>query len=113
MHELSIAHSLVETAVAEARRHGAARVARVELALGSLSGVEPEALAFCFPLAAQGTLCQDAVLDVQRVPAEGRCPACMHQHPVEDLMSSCPGCGHWPLEVTGGREMTLRSLEVT
>ena len=110
VHELSIAQSLVETAVAEARRNGATRVVRVELALGSMSGVQPDALAFCFPLVAKGTLCEDAKLEITAVPAEARCPACSGTPEVEHPMAPCPACGHWPLEVLGGRELTLGDL---
>lgn len=112
MHELAIAHSLVRSASEAAQRNGGRRVAVVVLALGSLSGVEPEALAFCFPLAAEGTVCEGAELRIERVQAAGRCPSCARTSPVDHLMTPCQGCGHWPLEVQGGRELDLRSLEV-
>ena len=52
MHELSIASNIVEfVAQAAAGR----RVRRVTLEIGRLSGVSPDALAFCFPGVARGT----------------------------------------------------------
>ena len=56
MHELSIAHSLVETAVEAAEKAGARRVTRVSLRLGALSGVVRNALEFGYEIAAQSTL---------------------------------------------------------
>src|SRR5271166_2592465 len=51
MHELSIASNIVElVAQAAAGR----RVRRVTLEMGQLSGVSPDALAFCFPEVASG-----------------------------------------------------------
>ncbi len=113
MHELSIALSLVETAVRHAERHGARGVSRVHLILGSLSGVEPEALTFCFPVAARTTLCEGAELALTIVPATGTCPGCGTRSDVSDLLAPCPSCGAWPLAVEGGRDMRLESLEVT
>ncbi len=113
MHELSIATSLVETAVRTARSNGAGRVVRLEVRLGSLCGVEPEALTFCFPIAARETPCEGAELRLRIVPASGTCGRCSARTEVSDLLAPCPSCGEWPLRVEGGREMLLESLEVT
>lgn len=113
MHELSIACGLVQTAVDEAARHGAARVVELDLVLGALTGVEPDALAFCFPVAAAGTLCEGAELKIEIASARGRCASCDATSEVSSLMSGCPKCGAWPLGLEGGREMRLRSVEVT
>jgi len=113
MHELSIATSLVETAVRSAESNGAQRVVGLDVRLGSLSGVEPEALSFCFPIAARETLCEGAELRLRIVPASGTCGKCGTQTDVSDLLAPCPACGDWPLRIEGGREMQLESLEVT
>lgn len=112
MHELSIACGLVRAASEEAARHGVSRVTKVELLLGALAGVEPDALRFCFPAAAAGTACEGAELSIEIVPARGRCAHCDATSEVRDFMSACPVCGAWPLGLEGGREMTLRALEV-
>jgi hydrogenase nickel incorporation protein HypA/HybF len=113
VHELSIATSLVETAVRNAEVAGARTVVSLELKLGALAGVEPEALSFCFPVAARGTICEGAELKLEIVPASGTCAACGALSEVRDLLEPCPACGAWPLAVEGGREMRLESLEVT
>jgi len=113
MHELSIATSLVETAVRNAESNGARRVVGLDVRIGTLSGVEPEALSFCFPIAARETLCEGAELRLRIVPASGTCGKCGTQTDVSDLLAPCPACGDWPLRIEGGREMQLESLEVT
>jgi hydrogenase nickel incorporation protein HypA/HybF len=112
MHELSIACSLVCTASSEAERHGASRVTRLDVVVGALAGVEPASLSFCFPVAAAGTRCAGAELNLDVVPARANCPACHHEGEARDLMDACPRCGSWPLVLEGGREMCLRSMEV-
>lgn len=113
MHELSIATSLVETAVRSAEQAGACSVTRLHLRLGALAGVEPESLEFCFPVVAKGTICEGAELRLEIVPARGCCAGCGGRSEVRDLLAPCPACGGWPLSVEGGREMELDSLEVT
>lgn len=112
MHELSIATSLVDIAVRNAAEHGAQRVTRLHLRIGALSGIEPDALTFSFPIAARDTLCEDAELVIERVAADATCPACGKSSQVTEATAPCPHCGSWPLGLTGGREMTLDSLEV-
>ncbi len=48
MHELSIADSILGAVRTEAARRPGARVAKVGLRLGELSGVDRESLSFCF-----------------------------------------------------------------
>lgn len=112
MHELSIACSLVKAAVDEATRHGVAHVVKLEVVLGALSGVEMDALMFCFPAVAQGTVCEGARLNVEIEPGRGHCEGCGSNCEVLDFMSPCPQCGTWPIGIEGGREMRLRALEV-
>ena len=50
MHELSIAHSLVEIAEEAAAKAGVARVTVVHLRLGVLAGVVQDALLFGFEI---------------------------------------------------------------
>lgn len=112
MHELSIACSLVKAATLQATSHRAGRVVRLDVVLGALSGVETEALMFCFPAVTRGTMCDGALLNVEIVPATGRCADCLTTFEVFDFMTPCPDCGTWPIRIEGGREMTLRALEV-
>lgn len=70
MHELSIAVSLVESICDELPKLGAVHVATVNLRVGSLSGVVPEALAFAFDVAIDDTPIAGADLHIER--ADGR-----------------------------------------
>ncbi len=112
MHEMSIAASLVETAARCARENGAERVRRLNLRVGALTNIEQDALTFCFPMAAEGTVCAGAELAIVEVPATGTCAACGARTDVRDPMDPCPGCGQWPLALEGGRDLQLESLEV-
>jgi hydrogenase nickel incorporation protein HypA/HybF len=112
VHELSIAQSLVKLAAEQAAVHGAVRIIALDVVLGALSGLEPDALSFCFPVAARQTPCEGAELRLTVSAARGRCAQCGASAEVRDLLEPCARCGSWPLAVEGGDEMRLRSLEV-
>ena len=48
MHEMAIAEGILDIALDYAQKNGAARIERIGLLLGELSGVETDALSLCF-----------------------------------------------------------------
>lgn len=112
MHELSIAVALVEEAQQLARREHAAKVSAVSVRIGVLAGVEREALAFAFPLASEGTLLDGAGLSIEPEPLRVRCAACGAANDAMELCFQCPGCGSSDVNVSGGRDICITSLEL-
>lgn len=112
MHELSIAQSLVDSIRQEAAAHPGARVARVGLRVGELSGVQPDALEFSFGIIVKGTELEGAALDLERVPLRQRCEACAKDFAVVDFALVCPDCGAATRAVAGDElQMTYLELE--
>lgn len=113
MHELSIAHSLVELADEAARRAGAARVVAVRARIGALAGVVTDSLRFCFDIVTQDTLLAGARLDVEEVPVTVWCAPCGREVELPSLQSfRCPACGAPSGDVRRGRELELGSMEI-
>lgn len=109
MHELAIAESIVEAIGA---RCGDARVTRVRLSVGRLSGVVPDAIRFCFDLAATGTTVDGARLDIEEPDGWARCRSCGAEYRIDDPILLC-ACGSADVEVLRGHDLTIRSVEVT
>lgn len=108
MHELAITESIVESV--EGRVHGA-KVLRVALVIGKLSGVVPDALRACFELCAEGTVMEGAALDIEEIPGRARCRDCDAQVELLDTIALCP-CGSANLAMLSGNELKIRSVEV-
>ena len=108
MHELAVTESVVAEVT---RRLGAARVTRVVLEVGRLSGVASEAIRFCFDLCAEGTPLEGASLEILEPPGRARCRACGHGFDVQDPLAICR-CGSADLELEGGQALLVRSVEV-
>jgi hydrogenase nickel incorporation protein HypA/HybF len=113
VHELSIATALVGAADEAARDAGAARVVRLHLRLGALSGVVREALDFAYPIAAEGTRLEGSELVVEEVPVAVWCPACGAERELPTTTRfRCPACDTPTGGVRAGREIEISHLDV-
>ncbi|ARN81193.1 hydrogenase maturation nickel metallochaperone HypA [Methylocystis bryophila] len=108
MHELAIAQAAIELAEQAARGR---RVRRVTIEVGEFSGVLPEALSFCFDLAAQGTLLDGAELDLRKISGLARCESCAAEFDVSSELATC-ACGATCLVYLHGRELNVKSIEL-
>ncbi len=113
MHELSIAEALISEVETLAECERAVAVRRVVLMLGDLSGVDPEALRTAFPVAAEGSRAAEAELVIEKVSARVRCSVCGHTEPADDYAVICSLCGAVAVEITEGRELLIKSLELS
>lgn len=113
MHELSIAHSLVEVATEHARAHGAAGIRTIRLRIGQLSCVHRQALEFSFELVTEGTLLEGAQLEIEEVPVAIFCEPCGVVVELPDIQRfRCPRCETPSADIRQGRELDIESLEV-
>lgn len=114
MHEMSIAMSIVDGAVEEARRHPGSKVHAVRLRLGKLSGVVKEALLFSYDLACEGTRLAGSTLEIEELPATIFCRRCDAERELQSIQEfSCPICHMPTAEVVKGRELMITGLELT
>lgn len=112
MHELSIAQALVEQVEKVVLAERAQRASRVMIAVGAVSGADPEALRGAFPLVAEGTAAEEAELVIEVVPARVRCQACGSESVAENYFVGCAVCGSRDVELISGRELHIQSIEV-
>ena len=108
MHELAIVQSVVDTI---GERLGEARVSRVTLEIGRLSGVVSDSVRFCFDLVAQGTTLDGATLDIVEEPGRATCRTCGSDVELTDLIALCP-CGSADLNISSGGQLRIREVEV-
>jgi hydrogenase nickel incorporation protein HypA/HybF len=112
MHEAGIMESALAIVGREARTHGAARVERVTLRVGAISGAEPEALRFAFEALSPGTIAAGAELVIEIVPARAHCAECNADFTIESgFLFECPKCRAFSGDVRSGRELDLSRLE--
>jgi hydrogenase nickel incorporation protein HypA/HybF len=113
MHEASIALAIVDEVCERVERERIERVQAVYVEVGALSGVVPDALRFAWDLAAEGSPASGSVLQIERVPLRIRCVPCNAVRTADGTVPVCPQCGTPSSEITGGRELLVRAMEVT
>ena len=109
MHELSIADAVVTIARDHARGR---RVSAVDVKIGRLRQVVPDALELAFELVAAGTEVEGAELRVEHVPVRVRCARCAAESEAPEFPLACAECGSLDVDVVGGDELLVESLEI-
>lgn len=110
MHEYSIVQALMRRVESEARARNATSVGRIRVALGELSGVDPELLSKAYEVFRERTLCHAAGMEIRTVPARWVCPSCGLALMQGEILR-CPSC-QTPARLASGDEIVLEQIEM-
>lgn len=112
MHEMSIALSIIDLASDQAARAEAQKIVEIELDIGTLSGVEIEALNFAMEIAKMESILETAKIKINKIEAISECLECEHVFDAEGFINHCPLCGEMNTKVIRGKELQLKSILV-
>jgi hydrogenase nickel incorporation protein HypA/HybF len=107
MHELSIADAILQIALTHA---GDRPIESVEVKLGHLRQVVPDALAFAWTLVTEGTDAEGAELVIEQVPAAGVCRGCGAESEWDAFPLACTACGGFDVRLVRGEELNVDAL---
>jgi len=112
MHEVGIMESALDAIRHQAVKHGATRVSKIVLRIGTLAGVDQEALRFAYDALSPHSVAAGAVLEIETVPARAHCPNCGTEFGVErGFIFQCPQCGEYSGDIRAGKELGIARLE--
>ena len=112
MHELAVCQGLMSQVEQIAERENAERITRILLSIGPLSGVEGMLLKDAFPIAAAGTVAEDAELDIEVQAVKVECLSCGAQSEATANRLLCAACGDFKTRLISGDDMLLMSVEL-
>ena len=112
MHEMSIALSIIDLASDQAEKAQASKIVEIELDIGTLSGVEMEALNFAMEIAKMESVLESAKIRFNKIEAIGECLECENVFDAEGFINICPRCGEMNTKVIRGKELQLKSILV-
>jgi hydrogenase nickel incorporation protein HypA/HybF len=112
MHEQSIVESILTLALQNAKNANARRIASINLIVGDYTGVVEDAVSFYFGFLSQNTIAAGAKINYTRVPGQLRCRDCDILFPLQKQDYSCPKCEGKRVEIVGGRELYIETMEV-
>lgn len=108
VHELSICSSLAR--IVEAHADGRT-VEVVHLDVGHLRQVIPDTLRYSWEIVVIDTPLAGSVLDINHIPAVLHCRDCDTRTAIEVPVFRC-GCGSIAVDVVGGEELLVTSLDL-
>lgn len=120
MHELSMAHSMVEAILDTAKKNDAVKITEAVLEVGDLTMLNPEQLKFMMDVLREGTIFEDAEIIINMIPIEIRCEKCGFEGATEvdenmdHLMSVaiCPECENTQVNIIQGQECNVKTIKI-
>lgn len=112
MHELSITQSMLDLVLKQAEEGGADKVERINLVLGEMTGVVGRCVQFYFDFLSKGTPAEGAALNFKVIPTTARCRDCSKEFKLGEFDWTCPHCQGNNIEIIGGKELYVESIEV-
>lgn len=110
MHELAICQALITQVTDVAREQKASAVSDIYVRVGPLSGVESPLMQNAFPIAAAGTVANDANLHLEAAPIRVRCEECGKESDARMNRLVCAACGDWRTTLISGDELLLQRV---
>jgi len=87
-------------------------VLSIRLQIGPLSGAEAPLIESAYPIAAAGTVAEEAILEIETMPIRVHCNRCDEESIAKANRLICGNCGDFHTELISGDEMLLASLEL-
>lgn len=111
MHEMSIVMGIIKIAESEAEKAQVDQFSAIDLEIGTLAGIEFDALDFVWEVAVQKTVLEKAKRRVHKIHAKAKCSDCKTEYPIKFIHDNCPKCGSFLKIILQGKELRVKSLE--
>ena len=112
VHEFSIAQTIVQAVLAELKKVQPARLVRARIVAGGLHQLVPDNLTLAYEVLTKDTPAAGSALNIRHVPIMIECRQCHWRGEIRGALFVCGRCKVGDIEITGGRELYLDSIEV-
>jgi hydrogenase nickel incorporation protein HypA/HybF len=112
MHEYPITQQIIKIAENHGKEAGAAKVTAIYLVVGDYSGFIGESIQMYFDVISEGTLCEGAKVNIERVKPKLQCSQCGTYFERKPFSFACPACGGEGRPTEIGKEFYIDSIEV-
>jgi hydrogenase nickel incorporation protein HypA/HybF len=112
MHELSIAMNIIDIASEQAKISNLSVIDEIEIEIGTLSGVEIDALKFAMEIATKRTILENSKTIITEIPGQARCLICSKEFEIDSFYAQCPECKQFNFQIIQGQELRVKSLNV-
>jgi hydrogenase nickel incorporation protein HypA/HybF len=109
VHELSVCEAILGSVTTHADGR---RVTQVNVRIGHLRQVVPDALLFGWEMLTEPTDLKGCELVVEQVPAVVRCSACAAETTLDMPILCCGSCGSFDVKLLSGEEFLIVSMDL-
>jgi hydrogenase nickel incorporation protein HypA/HybF len=102
----------VQSVLADLKKVQPARLVRTRIVAGQLHQIVPASLTLAYKVLTEGTPAAGSRLSIRRVPITAECLQCHWRGAIRGALFACGKCKSGDIEITGGRELYLDSIEV-
>lgn len=112
MHELSLCKNILDIVKQQMLDKPDYCLNIIHLEIGELAAIEKSALVFSFDVIKQGTIAENAVLNMVDVEGRGWCEICQINILLHHYYDPCPQCNGHLIKIIAGEELRVKSIEV-
>lgn len=112
MHELSVVEAFLKVAIEHAEKEKAEKIVKINIVVGELSGVVDDSVDFYFTFLSKNTIASEAVIDFTSIKTSLKCRECGELFHPEKNNYACPKCTCQQVDIVGGRELYVESIEI-
>jgi hydrogenase nickel incorporation protein HypA/HybF len=112
MHEYPITQRIIEVAAEYAIKNGAAEVKAINLIVGDYCGYVAGSIELYFDIIAEGSVCEKAKLNIERVVPKLKCSRCGELFERKPFSFECPRCKGEGGPTDIGKEFYIKSIEI-
>lgn len=113
MHEMGIAHQIIQIAIdAIPADMASCKINAVNVEIGTLSAIVPDSLSFCFELGIKDTPCAGAELSIKIIPAVMKCNDCNTEWNINEIAFECQSCRSTNLQTIKNCDIDIISIDI-
>jgi hydrogenase nickel incorporation protein HypA/HybF len=103
---------MLDLVLEQAEKAEAKSVGKINLVIGEMTGVVDRAVQFYFDFLSKGTAAEGAALAFKVIPTTAKCRNCHKEFELGEFDWTCPHCQSNNIEIVGGKELFVESIEV-
>lgn len=114
MHEMGIMYQVLDVALRVGEEQSCTKVTKINLDIGVMSGIMGQYVQMYFSFMAKDTICEDAQININWLPADFVCADCGHITQIHEPETQlfCENCGSGSVRLISGREFRMASIAV-
>jgi hydrogenase nickel incorporation protein HypA/HybF len=112
MHEFAITQAILSIVLIKAREISAAKITKIELQVGRLTGYLPESIQLQFMMLSKDTEAAGASLLFHQPSTNLHCRKCDAKYTTDSFDLACPYCHTLETDILSGTELSVESMEI-